>query len=79
MKTLIVTYESMVLENGEKHYGEACMDIPMMDDIAERLIETGESGIAVAQIETILSKVELLRGRHYIKDSIKDYRELAAE
>jgi hypothetical protein len=79
MKTLIVTYESMVLENGEKHYGEACMDIPMVDDIAERLMETGESGIAVVRIETILRNVESLRGRHYIKGSIKDYRELAAE
>ena len=75
MKILIVTYESMVLENGEKHYGEACMGIPMMDDIAERLIETGESGIAVSRVESVLQSVELLRGRHYVKGSIKDYRE----
>jgi len=65
----------MVIENGENIYGETCMDIPMMDDAADRLLDNGSSGIAVAQVERILRSVELLRGRHYIRGSIKDYRE----
>ncbi|HCA30998.1 MAG TPA: hypothetical protein DEP23_16300 [Ruminococcaceae bacterium] len=75
MKTLNITYDAMTIENGKKIYGETCMDIPMMDDVADRLISHGSSGCAVARIECILQSVELLRGRHYIKGSIKDYRE----
>lgn len=79
MKTLTITYDTMIIENGEHTYGETCMDVPMMDDVADRLIDHGSSGCAVAQIERILQSVELLRGRHYVKGSIKDYRESAAE
>lgn len=79
MKTLNITYDAMIIEDGKKTYGETCMDIPMMDDVADRLINNGSSGCAVAEIERILQSVELLRGRHYVRGSIKDYRETAAE
>lgn len=75
MKTLTITYDTMVIEDGEKIYGETCMDISMMDDVADRLVTQGHSGVAVAQIERILRSSESLKGRHYITGSIKDYRE----
>lgn len=79
MKTLTITYDAMYIEDGKQNYGETCMDIPMMDDVADNLMDHGSSGIAVAQIERILRSVESLRGRHYIPGSIKDYRENIAE
>lgn len=75
MKVLNITYETAVIEDGKKAYGEACMDVPMMDELADRLMNNIPCGIAVSRIENILRSVELLRGRHYVKGSIKDYRE----
>lgn len=75
MKTLTITYDCMIFEGNEKHYGETCMDVPMMDELADRLMNHVPCGIAVTRVESILQSVELLRGRHYVKGSIKDYRE----
>ena len=46
-----------------------------MDDVADRLIQTGESGAAIKEIEKALAPLERLKGRTYIEGSIKDIRE----
>lgn len=77
MKTLHISYTAFVIEdNGHTTYGDAGFDIPMADDIADRLLDHGQSGCAVSTIERILQSVELLRGRHYTKGSIGSYDEV---
>lgn len=76
MKTITVTYNTREDEkNGTFIIGETCMDITVLDYIADNLIRTGQSGIAIAEIEKILKSAERLKGRIYISGSIKDIRE----
>lgn len=76
MKTITITYDTREDEkDGIFTVGETCMDITVMDKVADNLIRTGKSGIAVAEIEKILKSAERLKGRMYMKDSIKDIRE----
>lgn len=75
MKAITITYDTRVDEDGRKIIGETCMDITVLDYIADNLIRTGQSGIAIAEIEKILKSAERLKGRIYIRGSIKDIRE----
>ena len=75
MKTITITYNIFEMENGEKVTGETCMNITIMKDVADRLIKTGKSGVAIAEIEKAIAPLERLKGRTYIKGSIKDIRE----
>lgn len=76
MKTIIITYNTREDENdGIFTVGESSMNITVRDMIADNLIRTGKSGIAIAEIEKILKSAECLKGRMYIKGSIKDIRE----
>lgn len=75
MKTIRITYDTRVDENDEKITGETCMDIIVMEEVADNLIKTGQSGLAIAEIEKILKSVERLKGRMYLRGSIKDIRE----
>lgn len=47
MKTINVTYDAMVMKNGKKIYGETCIDISVLDDVADNLISNGRSGVAI--------------------------------
>ena len=71
MKTINVTYDSMVMEDGKKTFGETCMDFSVLDDVADNLISNGQSGVAIREIEKALEPLERLKGRTYIKGSIK--------
>lgn len=75
MKAITITYDTRADEDGRKIIGETCMDITVLDYIADNLIRTGQSGIAIAEIEKILKSAERLKGRIYIRGSIKDIRE----
>jgi hypothetical protein len=71
MKTINVTYDAMVMEDGKKTFGETCMDFSVLDDVADNLISNGQSGVAIREIEKALEPLERLKGRTYIKGSIK--------
>lgn len=75
MKTITLFYDVLVMENREKVTGETCMDITFMEDVADRLIKTGKSGVAIAEIEKAIAPLERLKGRTYIKGSIKCIKE----
>lgn len=75
MKTITVTYDTRIDEDGRTITGETCMDITVMRYVADNLIRTGQSGIAMAEIEKILKSAERLKGRIYVRGSIKDIRE----
>lgn len=75
MKTITITYDTRADEDRTKIIGETCMDITVMEKVADNLICTGQSGIAIAEIEKILKSVERLKGRIYLRGSIKDIRE----
>lgn len=76
MKTITVTYNTREDEkDGTFIIGETCMNITVLDYIADNLIRTGQSGITIAEIEKILKSAERLKGRIYISGSIKDIRE----
>lgn len=75
MKTITITYDTRVDEDGVKIIGETCMNIEVMDYVADNLIRIGTSGVAIAEIEKILASSERLKGRIYVRGSIKDIRE----
>ena len=76
MKNIEVTYTTRVWENGKCEEGEAAFILPMTDELAEcYLTGVGMNRGVVNLVETALEAVEVMRGRIYIRSSIKDYRE----
>ena len=74
MKKLNITYNTMEIENGEKIVGETCYTVDFADDrVADRLLNHGTSGLAVAELEKLLRVVERFKGRCYVPGSIKHY------
>lgn len=49
MKTITITYDAQEIEDGQKFIGETCIDITLLDEVADRLIQTGESGTAIKE------------------------------
>lgn len=81
MKNIEVTYTAQVLENGKCEEGEAAFILPMTDGLAECYligVDMKNRG-AVNLVETALEAVEIMRGRVYIRGSIKSYRETKTE
>lgn len=78
MKNIEVTYTAQVWENGKCEEGEAAFILPMTDGLAECYLMTGvgmKNRGAVNLVETALKAVEIMRGRVYVRGSIKCYRE----
>lgn len=76
MKNIEVTYTAQVWENGKWEEGEAAFILPMTDWLAEcYLTDVGMIRDAVDLVETALEAVEIMRGRIYVRGSIKCYRE----
>lgn len=77
MKKIEVTYEAMhPLETGDYEQGEAAFILPMTDELAaEYLAGRATDRGAVNLVETALEAVEAMRGRVYVRGSIKAYRE----
>ena len=77
MKNIEVTYTAQVWENGKCEEGEAAFILPMTDGLAEcYLTDVGmKNRGAVNLVETALEAVEIMRGRIYVRGSIKCYRE----
>ena len=74
MKKLNITYNTMEIENGEKIVGETCYTVDFADDrVADRQLNHGTSGLAVAELEKLLRVVERFKGRCYVPGSIKHY------
>lgn len=80
MKNIEVTYTAQVLENGKCEEGEAAFILPMTDGLSEcYLTGVGMNRGAVNLVETALEAVEIMRGRIYVRGSIKCYRETRTE
>lgn len=76
MKNIVVTYDALICENGIREQGEAAFILPMTDELAaEYLAGRATDRGAVNLVETALEVVEILRGRYYVRGSIKTYRE----
>ena len=74
MKRLNITYNAIEIENGEKITGETCYTVEFADDrVADRLLDHGTSGVAVAELEKLLRVVERFKCRYYVPGSIKHY------
>ena len=74
MKRLNITYDTMEIENGEKITGETCYTVEFADDrVADRLLDHGTSGAAVAELEKLLRVVERFKCRCFVSGSIKHY------
>lgn len=71
MKNIEVTYDALICENGTYEQGEAAFILPMTEYLAGRATDRG----AVNLVETALEAVEVMRGRVYVRGSIKAYRE----
>lgn len=59
---ILVAYK--VLSNNE--IKDTRISVPMAETVANNLISTGQSGIAVNQVERMLTALENLKGRTYI-------------
>lgn len=80
MKNIEVTYTAQAWKNGKCEEGEAAFILPMTDGLAEcYLTGVGMNRGAVNLVETALEAVEIMRGRIYIRGSIKRYRETKTE
>ena len=76
MKNIEVTYDALICENGTYEQGEAAFILPMTDELAaEYLAGRATDRGAVNLVETALEAVEVMRGRVYVRGSIKAYRE----
>lgn len=76
MKNIEVTYTAQAWKNGKCEEGEAAFILPMTDGLAECYL----NGAAIHAddvnlVETALEAVEIMRGRIYVRGSIKCYRE----
>lgn len=75
MKKIEVTYEAMYpLQTGNYEQGKAAFILPVDELAAEYLVGKADRG-AVNLVETALEVIEILRGRVYVRGSIKDIRE----
>lgn len=74
MKKLIVIYETSKLHGRKRTVAQACCKIEL-DDQKARLLLSGkpEANIIRQAVEKLLETVELLRGRHYVRGSIKRF------
>lgn len=77
MKKIEVTYDVMYpLQTGNYEQGEAAFILPMTDELAaEYLAGRATDRGAVNLVETALEAVEVMRGRVYVRGSIKAYYE----
>ena len=75
MKNIEVTYDALICENGIREQGEAAFVLPMEDALAAEYLAGKADRGAVNLVETALEAVEVMRGRVYVRGSIKDYRE----
>ena len=77
MKNIEVTYDAMrPLQTGNYEQGEAAFVLPVSDELAAEYLagRTTDRG-AVNLVETALEAVEVMRGRVYVRGSIKAYYE----
>lgn len=72
MKTITITYDAQEIEDGQKFIGETCIDITLLDEVADRLIQTGESGTAIKEIEKAIAPLERLKAS---RKTASEYRE----
>lgn len=75
MKNIEITYEALICENGIREQGEAAFVLPMSDELAAEYLEGKADRGAVSLVENALEVIEILRGRVYVRGSIKDIRE----
>lgn len=74
MKEIVITYDTKVMEEGESFIGETCIVLSVLNGIAYNLVNYGQSGVAMQEIEKAIVLLERLKGRTYIRGSIKDIR-----
>ena len=75
MKNIEVIYTALIEENGHYEQGEAAYILPMMAGLAAEYLEREPDHAAVNLVETALEAIEAMRGRVYVRGSIKDIRE----
>ena len=75
MKNIEVTYEALICENGIREQGEAAFVLPASDELAAEYLAGKADRGAVNLVETALEAVEVMRGRVYVRGSIKAYCE----
>lgn len=67
MKKVIVTYDTLDVWN--KCEGETCLAIDVADNVAESWMRGSHAGFT--NLEKLLTAAEYLKGREYIKKSVK--------
>lgn len=76
MKNIEITYEAAIQKSkGHFEQGEAAYILPISDDLADVILSRSAASRQKSVIENALYWIEMLRGRRYIWDSIKDIRE----
>ena len=74
MKEILITYDTEVLKEEEPFIGETCIVLSVLNGIAYNLVEYGLIALEIPEIEKAIVLLERLKGRTYIRGSIKDIR-----
>lgn len=74
MKKITATYDVNVMEDGKEFVRDACIDLTVDNGIGYNLVKIGKNGIAWHELEETIAMLERLKGRTYIRGSIKDIR-----
>jgi len=74
MKKITVTYDVNVIEDDEEFVGETCINLSVDNGIAYNLVKFEQKGVAMHELEKTIVMLERLKGRTYIRGSIKDIR-----
>ena len=74
MKEILITYDTIVMEEGHPFNGETCINLSVDNGIAYNLVKFGQKGVAMHELEEAIELLERLKGRTYIRGSIKDIR-----
>lgn len=74
MKEIVITYDTKVKEEEKYIIGETCIVLSVLNGVAYNLVKYGRSGVAIHEIEKAILLLERLKGRTYIRGSIKDIR-----
>ena len=74
MREIVITYDTKVMEDEVSFIGETCIVFSVLNGIAYNLVNYGQSGVAMHEIEKAIVLLERLKGRTYVRGSIKDIR-----
>ena len=67
MKRVNIIYDTMIIRDKSEY--ETCIELDVADNVADHWLKCSKAGFS--ELEKLLTAAEYLKGRSYIKKSIK--------